>query len=108
MYMIIIDEPLFFLFVFIPCDFRSTFCFTQKMYWIWVDSFVTYCLTLTPKLTDLQQQQYIIPRNMLGLGTSAYFVWLIHIAAFISRVSGAVRSKMTSLTFLEVDASCWL
>lgn len=30
--MIVSDEPLFFLFVFIPCEFRSNFGFTQKTY----------------------------------------------------------------------------
>lgn len=83
------------------------FALLRKHNGFWVNGFVTYCLPVTPKLTDLQQQ-YVTPRDMLGLGTSAYFAWLFHTAAFISRVSGAVRSKMTSFIFLEVGASCWL
>lgn len=89
-----------------PVSLEMPLALLRKHNRFWVNSFVTYCLALTPKLTALQQQQYVSPHDRLCLGTSACFVWLTHIAAFIRGTSGAVRSTMTSLTFLEVDAGC--
>ena len=65
-----------------PVNLEMPLDLLRKRDGFWVNSFVTHCLTLTPKLTALQQQ-YVIPHDMLCLGTSACLVWLTHIAAFI-------------------------
>lgn len=73
--MVNIDEPLFLLFLcFFPVNLELPFALLRKHNGFWVNSFVTYCLTLTLKLTDLQQKQYIIPHDMLGVGTSSAYI----------------------------------
>lgn len=95
-----------------PINFKVLFALPKKYYHgFWVIVLLAIASLYTNSKTNWLTTIAVCrsSSDIWGLSTSsACFTWLIHIAATIWRVCWAVRATMTSLTFLEVGAGCWL